>query len=98
VLWTLEKDVKHIQIFGDSSLVINWMQGSSQIYNVQLKPIAEQLMEMSRAFEQFTFPHIYREHNEEADTLSKEGQGLAKGSMILVEARDGVPISSMLFL
>jgi ribonuclease HI len=29
----LEKDVKHIQIFGDSSFVINWMKGSSLIYS-----------------------------------------------------------------
>lgn len=62
---------------------------------LQLGPLAEQLKEVTKNFDQATFMHIYSEHKVEDETLSKDGQALAKGSVVLEETRDGVPVSSM---
>jgi hypothetical protein len=62
---------------------------------LHLRPLAEQLKEVTKTFDQATFMHIYREHKVEDDMLSKDGQALTKGSAVLEETRDGVPISSM---
>lgn len=63
----LEKNVKHLRIFGDSSLVVNWMKGIIQLSNITLKIIGDQLKEVANFFESITFTHIYRELNVEVD-------------------------------
>jgi ribonuclease HI len=39
----MEKNIRHIQVYGDSKLVIKWMNGTGQPLNIQLKIIREQI-------------------------------------------------------
>jgi hypothetical protein len=59
------------------------MEGLSWIYSLQLKPLVEKLKEVSRAFENVSFTHVYKEYNVEAKCISKEGQSLFEGTMEL---------------
>jgi len=88
----LGKNIKKIQIFGDSSLVINWMRGSIQLFNIILSPIGKRLKEMTNFFEVIFFEmtnffeiiffeHIYQELNGETDALSKEAQQIPVGTL-----------------
>jgi len=57
--FAIEREVKQIQIFSDSSLVINWMKGSLQVHSVHLRALADQLQEVARSFDLITFTHVY---------------------------------------
>jgi ribonuclease HI len=67
----LDKAIDKLQVLGDSSMVINWMKGSLQVQNDSLLPLAQQLKAISNQFIWVNYTHIYREHNEIADQLSK---------------------------
>ena len=56
---SLEHNYKHLRIFGDLQLVINWATGKYHIQNIQL---AQSLLEVHRLadlFETVHFMHIY---------------------------------------
>jgi ribonuclease HI len=75
-----EKGATQLQVFGNSSLAINWIKGDLQVQNVLLRPLAEQLKEVANLFEQISFTHVFRELNTKADGLSKDGQQVAAGT------------------
>jgi hypothetical protein len=85
----LDRNVSRIHIFGDSSLVINWMARTSLLQNVGLRPLGDNLKEISSSFDFISYTHVFREHNTVADTLSKEGQFLSEGHMTLIEFGEG---------
>jgi len=62
-----------IQIFGDSLNVINWVNGSSSCHNQILQILLDEIMHLKASFNQLSICHTYRENNEEADKLSKDG-------------------------
>ena len=67
-----EKGVRHIQIFEDSMLVINWLNNAQRCHNILLTPILEEVAHLKNTFDLITFPHIYREWNMEANRCLKE--------------------------
>lgn len=75
----LEKEVHILEIFGDSKLVIDWMVHKRAPKNNFLKPFYEEILRLSGSFERITIMHIYKERNEVADSLSKEGLQLCLG-------------------
>jgi ribonuclease HI len=71
-LWILLKvamdmQVKRLQVFGDSKLVMDWENGRSNIYNLELGPIFNRIMENKLVFEEVSFSHVYREFNQNID-------------------------------
>jgi ribonuclease HI len=84
--YALEKNVKQIQIYGDSSLVIKWMNGTSHILNTILRNLRVHIKEIVFMFESISFTHAYREKNMIANALSKECQYIT----IYKECIDGV--------
>ena len=48
---SLDKGVSHIQVFGDSSLSINWNKGRSLYSNVILRPLVDHLKVAANIFE-----------------------------------------------
>nr|QHR87972.1 hypothetical protein Q903MT_gene1984 [Picea sitchensis] len=68
-----ERGVSRLQVFGDSLLVINWMNGRNQLENLLLQPVLDELLAIKSSLTEVTLKHIYRERNRLADELSKGG-------------------------
>ena len=67
-----EKGVQKLQIFGDSMIIINWINQTQRCHNIHLTPILKEAAQLKSTFNQISFSHIFREQNQEVDTCSKE--------------------------
>lgn len=73
LLFSIEKGCKNIQIFGDSLLVINWINSTQQFHDLLHFPVVEERHRLKTSFDSFSCSHIYREQNSATDVLSKGG-------------------------
>eukprot|EP00253_Pinus_taeda_P028824 PITA_28824 len=71
--WLIHRNIFTVQIFGDSLNVIKWANDQSKCQNYILLPLLEEIQQLKLYFNTFSIHHIYRERNEDADKLSKEG-------------------------
>ena len=76
LLLAFEKGIQRLQVFGDSSVTINWINQTLQCHNILLIPILEEAIQLKSIFNSISFAHIYREQNQEANTASKEAVGI----------------------
>ena len=67
-------------IFGDSSVIINWAKGSTDLSPPKLFHWCGKTRNLITCFLDLSLCHIYREHNQIADRLSKTALSLALGS------------------
>jgi len=79
ILLAAEMEIKNINIMGDSLVTIKWANKQSDCHIMRLRPIIEEIHQLSSLFDHISFSHVYREHNEHADQLSKEAVGLILG-------------------
>jgi ribonuclease HI len=84
-----EKGITHLQIFGDSMVVINWMRKTQLCHNINLSSILDEVFLIANIFTNLSFQHVYRERNVATDTLSKEGTLMALGQWHVIEYKDG---------
>jgi hypothetical protein len=77
-------------VYGDSSLVINWIQGDGFIYNVHLISMGEILSKVDANFETISFTHVFWALNQEVNRLSKEGQHLSVGVISFEKVKEGI--------
>lgn len=70
--FALQKQCRHLQLFGDSQIVCNWLNDASHCYAYSLRHILDEAKILTTSFESFVFRHIYREQNTDADQPSKE--------------------------
>ena len=75
LIFAHDKGLLHLQIFGDSILVINSLNNAQRCHNIQLTPILEEVAHIRSIFNLITFRHIFRERNAVADHCSKEAAG-----------------------
>jgi probable phosphoglycerate mutase len=68
----VELDIKNVNVFMDSKLVVEQLMGRWQIKNQHLKAINEQILDLVANFDTITFTHIYRNFNTRADKLANE--------------------------
>lgn len=94
--YALERNLTHIQIYGDSSLVTNWMKKISQLQNFPLKTIGDHLKDIEKSFVAISFAHVYKDFNRKNGKLCKEGQLLVEFTTVVEEVREGVSISSLI--
>ena len=85
LIFAHEKGIQGIQIFGDSMIVINWMNNAQRCHNIHLTPILEEVAQLKSTFNLITFTHIYRERNSEADRCSKEAAAVFQPSWEIEE-------------
>eukprot|EP00253_Pinus_taeda_P023807 PITA_23807 len=71
--WLIQRNILTIQIFGDSLNVIKWVNGHSVCKNQSLKLLLDEIQVLKLSFNCFSICHIYKELNDSADHLSKEG-------------------------
>ena len=89
LLFAKEKLVTSLQIFGDSQLVVRWVQNHARCQNIMLRPILEEVKIILNTFDDFEIHLVYKERNEEVDQLSKEGLSLAPGQWMIREEDNG---------
>jgi len=92
--WAHNRHVTELKIYGDSLLVIGWLQGISTINAINLSYRCSRIKELIKLFDQVHFEHIYRENNLEADILSKKGIGSPEGYLQIEEILDRINIRS----
>ena len=89
----LEKNVRNLQIFGDSKLTIDWENGQLQINAPQLQHLLRAIRSQNENFESISFQHIYRELNVDADKLSKEALLLPPGIMEIKDYENNILVN-----
>ncbi len=65
----LRHQLKNVQFYIDSLMVVNQMNNIYQIKNRDLWPVHAHIKELAQQFENVTFTHIKREFNQAADTI-----------------------------
>ena len=68
----IELNLKNIQVYGDSQLVIKQINNEYKVESENLKLLYETVIEMLLEFDKFSFNHILRHNNKEADALANE--------------------------
>ena len=74
-----------LNIFGDSLVIINWVKGTAALTPLDLSHWCKDIRKLCMCFLNLSFSHIYREHNQHADSQSKSALTLAPGTCIYSE-------------
>jgi ribonuclease HI len=77
---TKKKDIRKLQVMGDSKLVIDWAKGKISFQNINLANILRDMRLSFQSFDWLSFQHILRELNVKAYELSKEDLQLQRGA------------------
>jgi len=72
-------------VFGDSLGIIDWINGKSTIRNNVLSHWYLRINQIRDTFTSITFKHLFREYNDTADRLSKDGLNLEEGTLMYKE-------------
>ena len=79
---TLVKAIEHgffdAEVFMDSKLVVEQLNGRWKVKNQNISPLYEDLIALIPLFRQITFTHVYRTHNKEADALANKAMDSQK--------------------
>ena len=94
-LWALlyvskEIGLPYLHVFGDSSVIINWANDLSSLTIMSLEAWCINIRKLIVSFSAIDFKYFYREHNERADTLSKEGLILAPSQLTFTDYCEGL--------
>ena len=89
-----DNHIKKLQIYGDSQLVINWVNGKFRIQNLELSQVLMEVNRLSYLFELVDLKHIYRERNSHADALAKAGEIVREGFWYIKENRANVYVET----
>ena len=79
-------------IFGDSMVVISWVNRLTALKIPTLKHWCKEIFSMIQLAPPVAFNHIFREHNMLADDLSKKALNLDVGTGYFSEYLDGMII------
>lgn len=63
-------NIKNVNVYGDSKLIVNQINGIYKVKNKRLKEIHEDCLKIIIFFDNFHINHIYRNKNKVADNLA----------------------------
>ena len=66
----IQMEIDHLNVLGDSLLVINQVNGVYKVKSDDLRELNEEVNELKKRFKFIEFNHVYRENNKRADALS----------------------------
>ena len=69
----IDMDIKRIDVFADSELMVKQMKGEYRVKNQGLIPLAIQAQSLIKQLTHFSITHIRREQNKLADQLANLG-------------------------
>jgi len=87
--WLILRDVREVQLFGDSMNVVQWFNGTHHCHNLTLLPLFKEASWLRNCFMEISISHIFRERNSEADRISKEGVAREMGLWTVSEVDNG---------
>jgi ribonuclease HI len=64
-------DVKHVEAFGDSLLVVYQVSGKYQCLDRSLNAYLDKCLDIIARFDEFSRHHIYRHENSKANDLAQ---------------------------
>jgi ribonuclease HI len=64
-------NIDHLQLIGDSSVIIDWLNHSGKLQSITLMAWMDRIRLLQRQFKKLIFTHASREFNRDADLLSK---------------------------
>lgn len=67
----LRQGVTHVEVFSDSMLMVQQVNGKWKVKETSLKNLAEEAIGLSKLFTRFKLAHVNRDYNAHADYLSK---------------------------
>jgi len=70
-------DVKHVEVFGDSLLVVQQVSKVCQCYNGSLNAYLDKCLDIISSFDEFVIRHKTTEENEQANALAQQASGYA---------------------
>ena len=79
ICFSLEKNCTHLRIFGDSMIVINWINKVQSYHNILLNAFLVEVLRHLEDFDSFSCQHVYKVHNGEVDRVSKLGLNIPHG-------------------
>ena len=96
-LWALLAVLKYLgipllTIIGDSLVIINWENRNASLDSPSLDHWCKDIRSLMYNFSRLTIKHIYREHNQQSDCLSKKALVLDPGFGFFTEYLDGMII------
>lgn len=71
-----EMQIKNLDVFGDSDLVIKQMNKIYKVKSPNIYPLYLEAISLAENFDEIIFTHVYRENNKRADELSNDGLDL----------------------
>ncbi len=69
----LSLNIKNVNVFSDSELMVKQLNGEYSVKNEKLKTLYNEAVQLIKQFDKFKLSHIPRNQNKEADSLSKQG-------------------------
>jgi len=83
--WAERLGLSECRVFGDSRVVIGWLQGKTKLKASLLQHWYRRTLKLIEYFEHVSFEHVYRCFNSKADPLSKRGIGSLIGILFFEE-------------
>ena len=71
--------VKHVEVFGDSLLVVQQVSKVCQCYNGSLNAYLDKCLDIISSFDEFVIRHLSREENRQANALTQQASGYSVG-------------------
>ena len=68
----IDLGIKHIEIFGDSQLVINQVKGNFRCKKASLKYYCDEIQKLTTSFHTCVITHVPRNKNKKADKLCRK--------------------------
>jgi ribonuclease HI len=65
-------DVKHVEAFGDSLMVVHQVFGKYQYLDGSLNAYLDKCLDIIARFDEFSIHHIYRHENSKANDLAQQ--------------------------
>jgi ribonuclease HI len=65
-------DVKHVETFGDSLLVVHQVSGKYQCLDGSLNAYLDKCLDINARFDDFSIYHVYRHENSKANDLAQQ--------------------------
>ncbi len=90
LMFAAEKGCRSLNIFWDSMNTINWINKTQICTNIRLANILLYIKEILISFTTYSWWHVYRENNKEANKASKEGLKLDLWIWKIKKSRNGV--------
>ena len=70
-------------------VIINWENHKASLSSLELTHWCDNIRSLIRGFFWLDIRHVYKEHNQSADSLSKDALALAPGVLHFTEVIDG---------